>query len=330
MISAKHAWRLAAVTTAALFASAALAAEQQATTDDDEAPERSLTLDVATVARLGVVTAPLQAVQFQAETSGFGVVVAFDMLAQTDADLATAESAVQASGAALIRARALFAAETSVSRQTVEAAQRQATADAAQLTLAQRRAISAWGRGLPWRNASERGPLFARLSSGDAALIRVTLPSASLGNGAPQSLRVQRIDAQAGAETWTAAKVWNAPADPTVPGRSFFALIDRANGLLPGERLLVALPEGKAQQGAVVPDSAVLIAEGQAWYYAAEIIPLIIPMAPLEDFTRHMIDLGRPAANGYFASDAQPGQLVVVGGAGLLLARETGTSEEEE
>jgi hypothetical protein len=329
MTYARRAWRLVALGSLLLFASANFAAAQEAA-DDDEAPERSVTLDTATVARLGIATAPLEAAQFRAETSGFGVVMAFDMLAQTDADIATAESAVEASRASLARARGLFAADVSVSRQTVEAAERQAAADAAQLTLAQRRAVSLWGQGVPWTNAAERGRIFAQLAAGTVALARVTFPSSSVGDRTPSSLRAQRVDSGTGAESWTATTVWNAPADPTIPGRSFFALLRGARSLQPGERLLVSLPQGGAQRGVIVPSSAVLIAEGQAWYYAAEIIPLIIPMAPLEDFTRQMLDIGKPTANGYFVADGQPGQSVVVEGAGLLLAREIGTTEEEE
>ncbi len=313
-----------------LFLASPSVAVTQDEPDEDEAPDRSVTLDAATVARLGIVTAPLQAAQFRAETSGFGVVMAFDTLAQTDADLSTAEAAVQASQAALARARGLFAADVSVSRQTVEAVDRQAAADAAQLTLAQRRAVATWGQGLPLRNAAARSRLLARLLTGDVALARITFPTDVVGDATPTALRVQRVDAASDAISWAARIVGRAPADPAVPGRSFFALIERARGLQPGERLLVSLPQGGTQHGAVIPYSAVLIAEGQAWYYAAEIIPLIIPMAPLEDFTRHMIDIAHPTATGYFAADATPGQPAVVDGAGLLLAREIGPAEGED
>ena len=329
MTQARQPWRRMALGSLLLLASANLAASQEPA-DEDEPPDRSVTLDTATVARLGIVTAPLQTAQFRAETSGFGTVMAFDTLAQTDADLATAESAVAASQAALTRARGLFAADISVSRQTVEAAERQAAADTAQLTLIQRRAATVWGQGIPWNNAAQRSRIFAQLLAGDVALARVTFPASAVGERTPSPLRLQRVDAAANAGSWTAKTVWNAPADPTVPGRSFFVLIERARGLQPGERLMAYLLQGGAQQGAVVPSSSVLIAEGQAWYYAAEIIPLIIPMMPLEDFTRHMLDLSKPAPNGYFVTDVQPGQSVVVEGAGLLLAREIGTVEGEE
>src|SRR5262245_15837465 len=108
-------FRLLALASLALFASTVVAAAQEE--DEDEAPERSVTLDSGTLARLGISTAPLQAAQFRAETSGYGVVMAFDTLAQTDADLTTAETATQTSQAAVTRARELYAAEVSVSRQ---------------------------------------------------------------------------------------------------------------------------------------------------------------------------------------------------------------------
>ena len=323
----KRVLRLIAVASLALFTSAIVAAAQE---DEDEPPERSVTLDSGTVERLGIATAPLKAAQFRAETNGYGVVMAFDFLAQADADLTTAETATQTSQAALMRARELYAAEVSVSRQTVEAAERQAVADAAQLALAQRRASALWGQGAPLRTPQQRSALLGRLAAGEAALVRVTFSSAALGDNPPASLRIQRVDAPARATGWTATTIWQAPADPTVPGRSFFALVERARGLSAGERLLVFLRGDRTRQGVVVPSEAVLIAEGQAWYYAAEIVPLIIPMAPFVDFTRQMIDLGSPTADGYFVPDGMPGQSVVVQGAGLLLARETGTVEEED
>jgi hypothetical protein len=43
-----------------------------------------------------------------------------------------------------------------------------------------------------------------------------------------------------------------------------------------------------------------------------------------------MLDISQPTKEGYFVPDAMPGLVVVIEGAGLLLARETGSSEEEE
>ncbi len=137
---------------------------------------------------------------------------------------------------------------------------------------------------------------------------------------------------EAGADTtsWTAKTIWRAPADPTVPGLSFFALADHARGLLPGERLIVSVPGEHAQQGVVIPSSAMIVAEGTCWYYAVEIQPLIIPLAPLKNFTRMALDISMPTAEGYFLPAGDPGQEVVVEGAGLLLAKETGVEDDED
>jgi hypothetical protein len=313
--------------------------------EEDEEPDRIVRLDLDTIARLGIATAPVQAAQFRSETRGFGVVMAFDALAQADADLATVEAAVEASKAAvgaskaaLERARGLFSANVSVSRQTVEAAERQvaaderqAAADVAQLALAQRKAMAAWGgQNLPWHTSAERTALVAQLTSGDLALVRVTFSTSAMGGDTPSSLKVERVGAGQAAGNWTATRIWNAPADPTVPGRSYFALVERARGLLPGERLIVSIPMGRQQQGAIIPSEAVLIAEGTGWYYYRETVTPIIPLAPFYIFHRQMLDLSQPTPEGYFVPGGDPKQVVVVEGAGLILARETGTEEEED
>jgi hypothetical protein len=312
--------------------------------EEDEEPERTVRLDLATIARLGIATAPLRVAEFRAETRGFGVVMPFDTLVQADADLATAEAAVEASKtaveaskAALERARGLFNANVSVSRQTVEAAarqvsadERQATSDVAQLTLAQRKAVAAWGgQNLPWRNAAERTALVAQLTAGNVALVRVTFPTSATGGETPTSLKIERVDAGQGGG-WTSTKIWNAPGDPTVPGRSYFALVERARGLLPGERLVVTIPMGRVQQGVIVPSDAVVIAEGMGWYYDRETVTPVIPMAPFYIFNRRMLDLSQPTPEGYFVPGGDAKAVVVVEGAGLILARETGSSEEED
>jgi len=297
--------------------------------DEDEPPERNVSMDAPTVARLGISFGKLEPAQFLAQTRGFGMIMGFDTVAQTDSELTTAEVAVAASQAALTRARALFNANVSVSRQTVEAAERQAAADSAQLALAQRKAVAVWGPNLPWRNSAERSALIAKLAAGDLALARVTLPTSAVGDSVPKVLTLERVDAAQGARNWKATTIWNAPADPTVPGRSFFVLIDAARGLVPGERLIAYLPMGTAQKGVVVPASAMLIAEGKAWYYTVERLQPAIPAAPIERFTREELDISRPTDAGYFVPNGRVGQEIVVTGAGLVLARETGTSEED-
>jgi hypothetical protein len=331
-----------------LFAVAGLIVFQPSFTaraqDEDEEPDYSVRLDAATTARLGIEVATLKAAEFRGEAGGFGVILPFDGLAQTDADLATAEAAVEASRAsaeaskvALDRAQGLFNANVSVSRQTVEAAQRQlgadlrqAAADTAQLNLARRKAVAQWGQSLPLTDRAERTALLARLGTGDTALARITFSNGTIGDTTPASVKIERIAAASGAASWTTNRVWSAPADPTVPGRSFYCLIDRARGLLPGERVLVSIPMGKMQQGVIIPSDAVLIAEGMGWYYDRETVMPVIPLAPFFIFNRRKLDLSQPTSDGYFVAGGDSKAVVVVEGAGLILARETGASDDED
>jgi hypothetical protein len=289
--------------------------------DEDayEAPERSVTLDTQTKARIGITTVAAQSVQYHGEARGLGLVLGIDAIAQTDADLTIAESAVQVSQAALVRARALFGADTSVSRQALEAAEHQAATDAAQLMLAQRKGEAAWGHNAPWRDPRQRRALIAEIAAGNAAIVRATFATDVIGDSAPGHTRIERLDAVAGGKNWTVTRLWSAPADSTLPGRSYYLWIEAAQGLNQGERVRVLADFGPSKAGAFVPAGAVVIAEGRAWLYIED---------KADYFVRQAIDLSQPLGPGYFISaGVQPGEAVVVQGAGLLLAREIGTED---
>jgi hypothetical protein len=121
-----------ALTSAFVFQFASFARAQEEEEDADQTG-RNVRLDQPTIARLGIQTTKIQMAQNRTETAGFGVVITFDTLAQVDSDLTTAEVAAQNSAAAAARARALFSADTAISRQALETAERQAAADASQL-----------------------------------------------------------------------------------------------------------------------------------------------------------------------------------------------------
>jgi hypothetical protein len=116
--------------------------------------------------------------------------------------------------------------------------------------------------------------------------------------------------------------VWDAPADPGAPGRSFFALLQHTDAG-EGERLLV-WAEGDAEgaeSGVLVPPAAVVMSEGKYWCYVER---------QANVFTRIPLDISRPMADGYFVAGIKPGERIVTLGAGLLLARQTNPSTEAE
>lgn len=306
---------------AAVIAAALLLLGAAARAEDDEpfaAPDRSVTLDAQSRARLGIVTVPARASEYRAQVTGLGQVLAVDALAQTDTDLTVAESAARASDAALARAEGLYKADTGVSRQVLETAQHQAATDDAQLALAQRKAMVAWGHDGPWRDAAKRHALLGRIASGDAVLIRATLPP---GIETPNTMRVERLGQRGPDRGWAASAIWPAPADPALPGRSYLLLIEGAKLLAQGDRVRVIADSGERTKGAIVPNGAVVIAEGQTWLYIEE---------KPNYFVRQAIDVSKATGGGYFAPQGvSPGEAVVTEGAGQLLAKETGTGTED-
>lgn len=289
-------------------------AEKGADKDADK-----LTLDAPTQARIGIATAAAKAVQYRAEVQGLGQVMGIDALAQTDAELTSAEAAARASEAARARALGLFDADTSVSRQALETAQHQATTDASQLVLARRKSIAVWGHDAPLGNPQRRAALLAKISAGTTAIVRATLPGDLGGELAGGPMRVERLDGDGDKNhrSWNAASTWQAPTDPTVPGRSYYLLVTPAEGLSPGERVRAFTPVGPSKAGTLVPAAALVIAGGSTCVYIEE------KGGP---FVRRAIAVTQPLQEGYVTDAVRPGELIVVQGAGQLLARETGTA----
>jgi hypothetical protein len=235
------------------------------------------------------------------------------------ADLGKAEADARTSEAALKRARELFKIDTAISAETLEAAERQAAGDDAQLRVARARARLSFGAA-PWLGATRREALLAGLSTGSVLVVSASFP-AGLPDGQPAALALRRAGAPQG-ETWNSAELWVGPADPSVPGPTLLALLAEARGLSYGERLLASVATGEPLAGAAVPASAVVLSGGEAWCFV---------QTSDEAFVRRRVDLGRPLSQGYFqAQGFAAGERVVVAGAGLLLAREVGGGAEED
>jgi hypothetical protein len=269
--------------------------------------------------KLGIGTAELVRAEFQPALVGVARVLDAQAVVTALAELAKAETDARTSAAAVKRARDLFATDTAVSAETLEAAQRQAAADDAQLRVARAHATLEFGAGAPWLDAARREPLLAALAEGSAVVISASFPAGFAGT-VPARLALRRVGAGA-EESWSASDVWTGPADPAVPGRTFAALVGAPRGLSVGDRLTASVPTGDALSGVVVPASALVLAGGGAWCYVAS-----------EDatFARRALATDRPAGSGYFqAAGFEPGERVVVAGAGLLLARETGGAEAD-
>ena len=304
-----------------LLLSACSKSDEAAKKEDADAGP-GIALNAEETKSLGIATATAQAASWRREITGFGVVTALDSVAQADADMVTASATAAQSAAAAARAKSLGTGEeAAVSREVVEMAQSKAAADAAALALARRKADSAFGMHAPWQGAGERAAIVARLASGKTVLVRITFPIGSIGNTTPGSLKLTRLGA--GAQSWTAGKIWDAPADPALPGRAFYALVDGSD-LAQNEHVTAALPVGPAETGVLVPASALVFGDSETWAYVED---------KPHHFLRAGVDISKPVGEGYFlkaGGGIAAGQNVVTGGAGLLMAHEINPSSAAE
>lgn len=304
-------------------AASAASAKPQPAAPDTGAQERApgVTLTPDQVEKLGVATQPARAIEYREEAAGYGVVVNHESIAQAAAELATAQAAERLSSSALLRAKKLDGTTGAVSADVEDTAVQKAQVDAAALTLTTRRLSSMFGMKPPWSSGGGDAAL-QELASGKIKLVRVTFPLGLLSGAAPASLRAAHIGANKPGMGWKMNVVWDAPADASIPGRSFFAQLTGSDAG-EGERLQVWAPVGEPTSGVVIPAAAAVMSDGKYWCY--------VEKKP-GTFERIEIDTARPTADGYFVtgSGVGAGDEVVTAAAGQLLAKETGSSSESD
>jgi hypothetical protein len=285
-----------------------------------EEPAEGVSLKPDEVEKLGIVVTAAAAAHHVPETAGFGVVIAHESIAQAVAELVSAEAVDRQSRAALARAQRLAGTPGALPADTQESAERQATVDQAALLLARQRLTAGFGQSPPWKG-DVNSPVLRALANGETKLVRVTFPLGSLGAETPGRLQLAHLNAASSAKSWTSTSVWGAPADATVPGRSFFALL-KGSDAGEGERLLAWAPAGAPESGVLIPAAAAVISGGKYWCYL-ERKPGV--------FVRTELDTSMPVADGYFVKEGiAPDDKIVTTSAGLLLARETNPSSAAE
>jgi len=279
--------------------------------------EEGVTLKPAEVEAMGIETTPAQPIQSAPEVQGFGVVLAHEAIATAVAEVRTAAAAERQSRAALERTHRLAGTPGAMPAETQESAERQAIADQAALELARQKLSSSFGLNPPWKNSDNNAALRA-LASGESKLVHVTFPLGQLGDTDPNTVRLTRID---GSKSWSSKVVWRAPADATVPGRSYFAVL-KSSETGEGDHLLAWTPVGETESGVLVPAAAAVVSNGRFYCYVE---------AKPGTFVRTEFDPSRPTGDGYFVKEEiAAGDKIVTHAAGQLLARETNPGREPE
>jgi membrane fusion protein, multidrug efflux system len=291
--------------------------EVAATADADEQGE-GLSLSAEQRQRLGIVSTPLLAAPDAAAPNALGLVLDPQPLFQLLSDLSSARAAEHASSAALTRTRALHAADGTASAQELEQAQATATQDQVRLRLLRRQLLSQWGGPLA---ADGNEQLADALAAGSRALLRID-SELGFGDARTPSAAYWQFDAEHPA--LELSPLWPAPSqDPASPGRGFLALAADAPGLRPGSRGSVQLRlPGTDGATLLLPRAALVMAQGRGYAY--------IEMAD-GHYQRRPVDLARAVQSGYLIDAGYAaGDLVVVHGAGLLLATELGSDAEDQ
>lgn len=311
----------------------------------EEAKPREVKLDDEQISHLGLVTTAVQATHYSAQPDGYGAVIGHDAIAQAQADLQTALAASRASEKALTRAKELANGPGALGVDVLENAQRQQAADQSAVRLAQRKLTTLLGLEFPWHGAAADAET-EKLAEGAHRLLRVTFPPGGATAGKLKALRVSSLDEPAGAD-WTAKTVWRAPQDPTLPGQTVFALVMSAD-LAEGAHIRAQSLADTGTAGVVVPETAIVITEGQYWCYVKKANGKEEANDDKKEdakddkkddkkddgkddvvFQRVAVDGSHPTGSGYFVADGiEPGAEVVTTGAGSLLARELNSSTE--
>jgi hypothetical protein len=230
-------------------------------------------------------------------------------LAAVDAEIRTATGALQASGREAARLKRLADDDQIASRAALESAQSLAAADAARLSLAQRRIALEWSAAPVLADGAARAALLDDVIAARKLLVRID---------STEPLPTQTLSFTFGQDT--PAMVANvlgraALADPRMQTAGLLAILtDVAETLRPGMMIGVSVASDNEIEGVVLPRSALIRYQGTTWAYARE----------AEDrFARRAVTLVEPLPEGWFVTaEFAPGDTVVSSGAGDLLALE--------
>jgi hypothetical protein len=270
-----------------------------------------------------ILVAPLTAVTEQPDVSAYATVIdlqpLFDLhnrLAAARADVGTFTAQAATSRAQYERNRTLFADDRNISQKSLQDAQSAMQADeakrqSARETLAGLDATmrQQFGDALTNAATTPASSLLQRLRSGQAVVLRVTLPASS-GNMAPARITVQTPDGQSVA----AQKLSASPlADPAVQGSPWFYVAGQA--LPAGLRTSASVPtSNQAVSGILIPEQAVVWYGGQTWAYVR---------TASDRFTRRYVPAGDEGIQGFVVTSGfHPGDQIVTQGAQLLLSEE--------
>ncbi len=282
-----------------------------------------ITLDAATQQRMGLATAVLVSAKARAEEMASATILPAQELltlrntyVAAQSQLEKAQASISVSEQEYQRLKNLYEKNQDASQKSVQAAQGVFRTDVASLSAAQhdlalqKFAVQQnWGPAMAGWIADGSKELDQVLSQ-SLLLVQVTLPPEKAFD-APQHIL---LSTEAG-EFLEARYISPLPrTSPLIQGASLLYTTRFRPSLAPGMNLVARLPQGSTRHGVIVPYSAVVWQQGQAWAYLQVSATM---------FTRKPVSTDTPLSNGYFiTSEFKPGDRILIRGAQFLLSEE--------
>lgn len=267
-------------------------------------------LDKEAQEKVGLQLAALEAATFPREVIAVGRVLDPAPLAAVISESATARTMLDASRKELERLK-MLAQDQNTSARLLEAAAAAVQRDQIATDTAQLKLLSGWGKAIAGQK--DLPVLAAALAAQEAALVRLDVPLGDAPKDQPTGARIASLSAP---ESPIEAQLLGpAPsADSQTQGSGFLCLV-KGSSLAPGSAVTgwLVLP-GQPEQGVVVPRSAIVRHEGEAFVYV---------MTAADLFLRREVELHHPTAKGWFIDEGfKPGDKLVTVGAQQLLSEE--------
>lgn len=282
-----------------------------------------ITLDAATQQRMGLATTVLhpagaRRMEMASATilSGQELLTLRTNYVAAQSQIEKAQASVSVSEAEYQRLKDLYEKNRDASQKSVQAAQGVFRTDLAGLSAAERdlelqrfAVLQNWGPAMAgWITDGNRE--LDHVLSQSKFLVQVTLPPEKAFR-APGRIMLSTATGQ----LVRAQYISPLPRTNSLIQRAslLYETAFRPN-LAPGMNVVAQLPEGPIRRGVLVPYSAIVWWQGQAWAYV---------QVSSTQFTRKPIITDTPLASGYFVtSDLKPGDRILIRGAQFLLSEE--------
>jgi hypothetical protein len=282
-----------------------------------------LSLDAQSQNRLGIAMVALSETSVRAQFTAPAVVLPVQELANlrsgyvaAQAQLEKARANLDVAGKEYQRLKILYQDNQNASAKALEAAEGTMQTDKADVSAAQQQlglqasfVHQQWGAAVAeW--ATDNTATLERVLSLQEMLVEVTIPP-DRESPPPPAISLEMPTGERASASFASSFP---RVDPRIQGRTFLYITPARSGLIPGVNLVAHLATGKPMHGFVVPESAIVWSEGQAWVYRE---------VAANQFSRLAAATDTPVENGFLITkDFSPGDRVVVRGAQALLSEE--------